>query len=448
MRVLPLVLQLQHVARAPGRDRRTDAGLLRSKDVLIRMKSSRNPPRRSCVFGGAVLANGTRGLAAMLEKNATMGCRYALYQRFARAFCMIVLVTSTCVLLAAPCFARDCGMDENGAKNGKANYINVYSSKYSMWCVEETFWQSSEKIKNFFAYYDGAVAQLISLFHVEIELPIVVEITTPTGSACACGPRFGKKNAIRITGDAFTGSFVNPQTKQVVPGFWGDLLTLHETLNLFTGKVGGGGWPTDWWADHRSPFPNAMDEQVLRYVGNLQNNQTLKDAAAAQRVRFADPSQKSFDRQVLMFDNLFDRFGGFGGFSRFFRLVQEDGIRWPVVGRDPTYSGDDNHSEQLSEYVIAYLSLAFGTEMDLTPIFAESGVGTDDKKIPPYKLHPGAVKAVANAHCSIHAASAAGRIQLQRLQQGDYQHALASGGTRQSCPTECNWINNRCVAKW
>jgi hypothetical protein len=204
--------------------------------------------------------------------------------------------------------------------------------------------------------------------------------------------------------------FVNPQTKQTIPGFYGYLLTLHETLNAFTGKIGGGGWPTDWWADHRSPFPNAMDEQVMRYIGNAQNNRTLKDAAEAQHVRFALPDQKSYDRQVVMFDKLFDQFGGFDGLSRFFRLVEEDGIRWPVVGHDATFSGDDNHSEQLSEYVIAYLSLGFETKKDLTPVFVEYGVGTDDKKIPSYKLNPAAVKAIADAHCSIHAASAAGLV--------------------------------------
>jgi hypothetical protein len=149
-----------------------------------------------------------------------------------------------------------------------------------------------------------------------------------------------------------------------------------------------------------------------------------------------------------MFDKLFERFGGFDGFSRFFHLVEHDGIRWPVVGQDATFSGDDNHSEQLSEYVIAYLSLAFGTTSDLTPFFTESGVGTLDNKIPPYKLNPAAVKAIANAHCSIHAAGPAGRPQLQRLQQGDYHHALASGGASESCPSECSWRNDRCVAKW
>ena len=26
-------------------------------------------------------------------------------------------------------------------------------------------------------------------------------------------------------------------------------------VNLFSGEVVSGGWPVDWWANHRSPFP-------------------------------------------------------------------------------------------------------------------------------------------------------------------------------------------------
>lgn len=263
-----------------------------------------------------------------------------------------------------------------------------------------------------------------------------------------------KKRSIIITGSAFTGHeggsfpgvFVNPQTKQTIPGFYGYLLTLHETLNAFTGKIGGGGWPTDWWADHRSPFPNAMDEQVMRYIGNAQNNRTLKDAAEAQHVRFALPDQKSYDRQVVMFDNLFDQFGGFDGLSRFFRLVEEDGIRWPVVGHDATFSGD-NHSEQLSEYVIAYLSLGFETKKDLTPVLSNAGSERMTRRFRPISstLPPSKRSPTRTARSMRRRRRAS---YLRKLQPGDYQHALASGGTIRSRPNECAWAKDRCVAKW
>jgi hypothetical protein len=107
----------------------------------------------------------------------------------------------------------------------------------------------------------------------------------------------------------------------------------------------------------------------------------------------------------------------------------------------------------LSEYLIAYLSLAFGTTSDLTPVFVQAGVGTKDDKIKPYKVSSAAVKDIANAHCSIRAAIVAGRNasrQLMALQNGNYASAIAPGGTNASCPRECSWNENQssCVAKW
>jgi hypothetical protein len=362
-------------------------------------------------------------------------------------------LTQTPVYKPPPHVLGDCGKDDNGAKTGKVGYVAVYSSHYAKWCVDATFWQSnSESISDFFAYYDEVVPQLSSLFKVTVPLPIVVEVTTPTPGACACGPRFGVKEAIRISGDAFSSRFVTPQ-KQSVPGFWGYLLTLHETINVFTGQVGGGNWPTDWWADHRSPFPNAMDEQVMRVIGTKQNNPTLLSAAAAHHQRFGEPGQGRYDSEVAMFNDFYNQFGGFAAYSLFFSLVQQDKMQWKTVAKDPTWTPDNNESALLSEYLIGYLSLAFGTTSDLTPVFVQAGVGTKDDKISPYTVSSAAVKDIANAHCSIRAAVGAGHSasrQLIALQNGDYSTAIASGGTSGSCPHECSWNQNqnKCVAKW
>jgi hypothetical protein len=272
----------------------------------------------------------------------------------------------------------------------------------------------------------------------------------PDGGACSCGAKFGEQDSVGVTGDAFVNTFANPQSGQVIPGFWGYLLSLHETVNTLTGQIGGG-WPTDWWADHRSPFPNMMDEQVLSYLGTKYGNQTLKNAAGAQHERFADPTQSSYDSEVAMFDNLFSSYGGFAAFSKFFGLVTKDGLQWVPVSQDPTYTPDNNQSALLSEYVIAYLALSFGTTSDITPTFTNAGVGTKDTKIQNYSVSPAAVKAIASAHCSIAAAAGANvnvAAQLSALQQGNYQNATAAGGTKTTCPSECAWSANQCVAKW
>lgn len=38
----------------------------------------------------------------------------------------------------------------------------------------------------------------------------------------------------------------------------------HELCNLFTGESVSRGWPTAWWANHRSPFPTMIANQALR----------------------------------------------------------------------------------------------------------------------------------------------------------------------------------------
>ena len=49
--------------------------------------------------------------------------------------------------------------------------------------------------------------------------------------------------------DAFFG------TANGIKAYWAHILITHEMVNLFTGQVVSGGWPVDWWANHRSPFP-------------------------------------------------------------------------------------------------------------------------------------------------------------------------------------------------
>ena len=44
-------------------------------------------------------------------------------------------------------------------------------------------------------------------------------------------------------------------TANGIKAYWAHILITHEMVNLFTGQVVSGGWPVDWWANHRSPFP-------------------------------------------------------------------------------------------------------------------------------------------------------------------------------------------------
>jgi hypothetical protein len=210
-----------------------------------------------------------------------------------------------------------------------------------------------------------------------------------------------------------------------------------------------------------------MDQEVMLKVGTDQSDSTLLAASDVQHERFTDPGQSGYDPETAMYTDFYNQYGGFDAYSRFFKLMQEDGIQWPSVSGDAQYTGDNDWSAQLSEYVIAYFSLAFGTTTDLTATFVNAGVGklsatmmnktTVVAVIKPYTVDPAVIRDIANAHCSIQAALAnhltgdalsAVRQSLQNLQHGNYTHAIATGGSSSSCPTECTWNQNKCVAKW
>jgi hypothetical protein len=195
-----------------------------------------------------------------------------------------------------------------------------------------------------------------------------------------------------------------------------------------------------------------MDYHILQDLATKLENSTLQAAATAQHERFGVSTLSGFDPEVAMFDHLYAQFGGFTGFESAFKLIQGDKIVWTVV--TPGNPPDDNISPLLTEYVIAYLQLGFKTGTDLTQtVFVADGVGTLDTLTPPYTVDPDAVLGVANAHCSIQSAAAAGvntSAALSALQQGQYQNAWVSGGTQATCPSECVWQSTagQCVAPW
>jgi hypothetical protein len=361
----------------------------------------------------------------------------------------------------------DCGSAPNGARTGQVDYVMVYQSKLSEWCIDTNFYSANYTTffnGPFYAYSDAVIAELQTLFPVTPpNQPFIIEVQMPTGEAstgCAFG---GGSYCNTVTGDAYYNVFNDPVTDAPIHGFFGYLLTLHEAINVYTGLVSGG-WPTDWWADHRSPFPNAFDYEIMQAIGTAQNNNNLLLSATAQKNRFDNQSQhpSGYDAEVAMFINFWTQFcqgspcSGFPTYSNAFKLVIEDGISWPKVSGDTDFTGDNDYSAQLTGYVIGYLQMGFGTTADQTQTFVNAGVGSAanaPQGESSYTVDPTAVLAVAAAHCSIQAAKGAGvdvSMQLANLQSGNYQKAIASGGTQATCPSECGWntSQSQCLPRW
>jgi MYXO-CTERM domain-containing protein len=320
----------------------------------------------------------------------------------------------------------------------------------SMWCVQNGA-PAGTLPSAFCPYGDEVVSELETLFNIQAPQTFEFDVLwPPTGGAqtpTECGT-FG--NA--VTGDAFTN------VSYGVTGFYGYLLSLHEAINQWTG-LSTPGWPTDYWADHVSAFPNEMDWRIMGTLGASLSDANLVAASPAQKARFW-PGGDSEDSRVQMFDNMFilpNMGDGYQGFSRIFSYVQGDALNWNNLALNGA-----NPDERRSEYVAAYLSLGAG--QSVLPIMqtpsagyssttswpvcdgAWDGVSGDPN--PSYTCSEANIDAIATAHCAI-AANGKPAADLASLQAGNYA-AVKSGPCGATCPSECGCktATNECVAPW
>ena len=334
----------------------------------------------------------------------------------------------------------------------------------SIWCVQNGA-PAGTLPQAFCPYGDEVVTELEALFNIQAPQTFEFDVEwPPTGGAqtpTACGT-FG--NA--VTGDAFTG-----QGEGNITGFWGYLLSLHEAINQWTG-LSSGGWPTDFWADHVSAFPNEMDWRIMGTLGAKLNDANLTASSPVQKARFW-PGGDSEDSRVQMFDNMFilpNMGDGYDGFSRIFSYVQKDNVSWDAVATNGA-----NPDERRSEYVAAYLSL--GTGQSVLPIMQNPGAGYNSGKSWPvcagkwdgvsgdpgdpsaspattaYTCSESNIDAIATAHCSIAAATAAGTDEtadLKAFRAGNFGGVTAQGKCGAGCPSECGCktSSDLCVAPW
>jgi hypothetical protein len=312
----------------------------------------------------------------------------------------------------------------------------------SRWCVQNTVPDAQTALPPAFcAYGDQVITTLEQVFDIPASDTFEFELDAQTGGAhtgTACD-HFGNGVAY----DAFAGSGYG------VSGFWGYLLALHEAINDWTG-MSSSGWPTDWWADHQSAFPNLMDFHIMTTLGTENQDPNLIKAAAAQKKRFY-PGGDSADAKVVALDNVFAAMpmgDGFSGFSHMFALRAGDGVKWDGLGVG-------NPDVLRSEYVAAYLSLAAHAPM--LPLLQGPGAnggggicnntpdGTAGDK--PYTCSESHIDAIATAHCAS-AARGKSASDLSALRMGKYSQVAAADCGKQ-CPAECACDRQQhCVAGW
>ncbi len=312
----------------------------------------------------------------------------------------------------------------------------------SRWCIQDSVPTGQNALpKDFCSYGDKVVTTLETTFNIKAPDIFEFELDSETGGAhtgTGCD-HFGDGVAY----DAFVGKAYGATS------FWGYLLAMHEAINDWTG-LASSGWPTDWWADHQSAFPNLMDFHIMNTVGVANNDMNLITAAAAQKKRFY-PGGDSEDAKVVALDNVYGAMpngDGFAGFSHMFSLQSGDGVKWDSLGVK-------NPDVKRSEYVAAYMSLALGkSALTLLQGPGTNGGGNICNNTPdgtpgdmPYTCNQQHIDQIATAHCSI-AANNKPAADLTSLKAGKYD-AIPSGPCGAACPSECACDDaQHCVAPW
>ena len=308
----------------------------------------------------------------------------------------------------------------------------------------------------FCAYGEQVVSTLEMVFNIEAPKTFEFDLMTcesSGGKSCKPGQSTGYAQTPTscgtfgnaVTYDAFTGNAYATQY------FWGYLLSLHEAINQWTG-LASGGWPTDWWADHQSAFPNLMDFHIMSLVGMNTQDQNLLTGAAAQKARFY-PGGDSADSKVVALDNVYGMMpdmNGLAGFSKVFSLVTADKISLGDVGSNP--------SQKLSEYVIAYMGLAVGKDggQVLKTVQGPSAHGggnicngtSDGQGDPTYMCSEADIDSIATAHCAL-AANGRPTSDSTAFGMGNF-NGVTMGPCGASCPAECGCDTSsmNCVAPW
>jgi len=323
-----------------------------------------------------------------------------------------------------------------------ASVCNGVTLTKSRWCIQNDVPNAQNALpKAFCNYGDKVVATLEEVFNIEAKEIVEYELDSKTGGAhtgTACS-----NLGVGVAYDAFSGSAYGAN------GFWGYVLSLHESINVWTG-LASGGWPTDWWADHQSAFPNMIDFHAMSKIGTDNADANLTKAAAAQKKRFY-PGGDTADAKVVALDNVFGIMpggDGFAGFSKMFRLLTNDGIKWDGLGVE-------NPDVKRSEYVVAYMSLAAGQSvLDMLKGPGDNGGGNicngtadgtaGDK---PYTCSQDKVDAIATAHCSA-IANGKKTADVDALKSGKYAQ-VASASCVSGCPSECGCDDaGQCVPSW
>lgn len=230
------------------------------------------------------------------------------------------------------------------SSTSQSQYILVHSSQYWNWYATEERWNAnSQAYQAQLSFPDQVYEKMKEFLGIDPiqgtpDKRFYLLVNEQTGGGFAAGhiSEIGKGPGIGISWDAWTNQFAGNT-------YWSHELIAHETVNVFTGLILSG-WPVDWWANHRSPFPFMVKIKILEALG-------YRDGSQADRERSDTLTKMFLDLQTKYNWDLY---------RQLLKHIANDGWNsWDTL----TESGGSNPSVLRSSYVAAYLSAAANTNL-------------------------------------------------------------------------------------
>jgi hypothetical protein len=216
----------------------------------------------------------------------------------------------------------------------------LHKSQYSLWVTPSYNLAACNVYKNNIDSVATELDMAIPLIIQDLgvappEKPQHVQIDSGCGTGC-----FGGWSGGGDVGYALSDFFGHPTYGDGLRWIRG--VIIGEVINSTTGSVSGD-WPRDWWCDDVWYFPGFMAGELLK--------QTVDTAFG----NYWLTSEKYPTYPVYnTFKSLLTQFGWIY-YKNFFATVLADSMHWDKVGPNP--------SKIKTDYVIAYLSLAAGTNL-------------------------------------------------------------------------------------
>ncbi len=142
-------------------------------------------------------------------------------------------------------------------------------------------------------------------------------------------------------------------------------IMIHELTNLLSSYYGSNGYPSDWWSNGRSPFPEYVSVLIMRKLGFTQ-------AALWRKSVHKDKSDHKFYWAL-------DKKFGVKLFGNFFKLMKKYDIKLDKIGKKWPHP-----DKKRSLVTLALLSMACDTNLANLAKFYKIGQKPKDW----YKRHP------------------------------------------------------------